>query len=178
MPHFFTRLYFERKRAAISKLTYIWTPSSRSYIVFALGISIFGVAACFPFDKGQSNVVCTELYKTFINIPSDIQAKPVSLLVTIEHRRRRRQDGVLKVPRRKFDWCYDKRNFFFVLFSLFSTFFHARSCKNIKKNLACGSFWEDKRREKTDPEVTRSNDFQQPLYPKPRDFSLLIWKLS
>ena len=36
LPHFFTRQYGEGKRAAISKSTYIWTPSSRSYIVFAL----------------------------------------------------------------------------------------------------------------------------------------------
>ena len=36
LPRFFTRLYVEGKRAAISKLTYTWTPSSRSYIVFAL----------------------------------------------------------------------------------------------------------------------------------------------
>ena len=34
----FHRLYGEGKKAAISKLTYIWTPSSRSYIVFALNI--------------------------------------------------------------------------------------------------------------------------------------------
>ena len=33
---FFIRLNGEGKRAAISKLTFIWTPSSRSYIVFAL----------------------------------------------------------------------------------------------------------------------------------------------
>ena len=32
----FTRLFGEGKRAAISKSTYIWSPSSRSYIVFAL----------------------------------------------------------------------------------------------------------------------------------------------
>ena len=36
LAHFFTRLYGEGSRAANSKLTYIWTPSSRSYIVFAL----------------------------------------------------------------------------------------------------------------------------------------------
>ena len=36
LARFFTRLYDEGKRAAISKLTYIWTPSSRSDIVFAL----------------------------------------------------------------------------------------------------------------------------------------------
>ena len=36
LPRFFTRLYSEGKRAAISKLKYIRTPSSRSYIVFAL----------------------------------------------------------------------------------------------------------------------------------------------
>ena len=36
LAHFFTRLYREGGRAANSKLTYIWTPSSRSYIVFAL----------------------------------------------------------------------------------------------------------------------------------------------
>ena len=33
---FHSRLYGEGKRPAISKLTYIWSPSSRSYIVFAL----------------------------------------------------------------------------------------------------------------------------------------------
>ena len=38
LPRFFTRLFGEGKKAAISKLTYIWTPSSRSYIVFALNI--------------------------------------------------------------------------------------------------------------------------------------------
>ena len=37
LPRFFTRLYGEEKRATISKLIYISTPSSRSYIVFALG---------------------------------------------------------------------------------------------------------------------------------------------
>ena len=37
LVRFFTRLYGEGKRAAISKSTYIWTLSSRSYIVFALG---------------------------------------------------------------------------------------------------------------------------------------------
>ena len=37
LPPFFTGLNGERKRAAISKLTFIWTLSSRSYIVFALG---------------------------------------------------------------------------------------------------------------------------------------------
>ena len=36
LAHFFTRLYGEGSRAANSKLTFIWTPSSRSYIVFAL----------------------------------------------------------------------------------------------------------------------------------------------
>ena len=36
LPLFFTQLYGEEKRAAISKLTYIGTPSSCSYIVFAL----------------------------------------------------------------------------------------------------------------------------------------------
>ena len=36
LPRFFTRLYGEGKRAVISKLTYIWTLLSRSYIVFAL----------------------------------------------------------------------------------------------------------------------------------------------
>ena len=36
LPLFFPRLYGEGKRAAISKLTYIWTPSSGSYIIFAL----------------------------------------------------------------------------------------------------------------------------------------------
>ena len=40
LPPFFTRLNGEGKMAAISKLTLIWTPSSRSYIVFALVISI------------------------------------------------------------------------------------------------------------------------------------------
>ena len=32
----FTRLYSEEKRAAVSKLTYIWTPQSCSYFVLAL----------------------------------------------------------------------------------------------------------------------------------------------
>ena len=36
LPRFFTRLYDEEKRAAIKKITYIQTPLSRSYIVFAL----------------------------------------------------------------------------------------------------------------------------------------------
>ena len=36
LPPFFTQLYGDGKRAAISKLTYIWTQSSRSYIVFVL----------------------------------------------------------------------------------------------------------------------------------------------
>ena len=36
LPPFFTWLNGEGKRAAISKLTFIWTSSSRSYIVFAL----------------------------------------------------------------------------------------------------------------------------------------------
>ena len=41
LPHFFTRLYGEGKRAPISKLTYSLIPSSRSYIVLALKILIF-----------------------------------------------------------------------------------------------------------------------------------------
>ena len=36
LARFFTWLYGEGKKAAISKSTYIWTPSSRSYIVFDL----------------------------------------------------------------------------------------------------------------------------------------------
>ena len=36
LPRFFTRLYGEWNRAAISRSTYIWTPSSRTYIVFAV----------------------------------------------------------------------------------------------------------------------------------------------
>ena len=36
LPLFFTRLYCEEKRAVISKLSYIWTPSSRYYIGLAL----------------------------------------------------------------------------------------------------------------------------------------------
>ena len=37
---FFTRLYGEGKRAAISKLTYLWNPSSRSYIIFAIVLTV------------------------------------------------------------------------------------------------------------------------------------------
>ena len=40
LAHFFTRLCGEGSRAANSKLTYIWTLSSRSYIVFALVTSL------------------------------------------------------------------------------------------------------------------------------------------
>ena len=40
LPPFFTRLNSEGKRAAILKSTLIWTPSSRSYIVFALAFHI------------------------------------------------------------------------------------------------------------------------------------------
>ena len=39
LPRFFTRLYGDytvEKRAVFTRLTYIWTSSSRSYIVFAL----------------------------------------------------------------------------------------------------------------------------------------------
>ena len=36
LPCFFNRLYGKEKSAVISKLTYILTPSSRSYIVLAL----------------------------------------------------------------------------------------------------------------------------------------------
>ena len=36
LSHFFTRLYGKGNWAGISKLTYIRTPSSRSYIVLAL----------------------------------------------------------------------------------------------------------------------------------------------
>ena len=39
LPLFFTRLCGEGKRAAISKLTYIWTSLSRSYIALALSIA-------------------------------------------------------------------------------------------------------------------------------------------
>ena len=41
LPPFLTRLYGEGKRAAISKLTYIWTPSCHSYIVFSLDVTNF-----------------------------------------------------------------------------------------------------------------------------------------
>ena len=41
LPLFFT-LLCDGKRAAISKLTYIWTPSSFSYIALALGLLRFG----------------------------------------------------------------------------------------------------------------------------------------
>ena len=41
LAHFFTRLYGEGSRAANSILTYIWTPSSRSYIVFALELCVY-----------------------------------------------------------------------------------------------------------------------------------------
>ena len=40
MPRFFTRLYGEEERAAISKFTYIWNQSSRYFIAFALGLSV------------------------------------------------------------------------------------------------------------------------------------------
>ena len=36
LARFFTWRYGEGEKAAISKSTYIWTPSSCSYIVFAL----------------------------------------------------------------------------------------------------------------------------------------------
>ena len=41
LPRFFTRLYGKRNSAAISKLTYIWTPSSRSCIILALDTASF-----------------------------------------------------------------------------------------------------------------------------------------
>ena len=41
LPGLFTRLYREEQSKAIFKQTYSWTPSSRSYIVFALGFQIF-----------------------------------------------------------------------------------------------------------------------------------------
>ena len=44
LPHFFTRLYGEKKEAAILKLTFIRTPSIRFYIVFALAIDWQGLS--------------------------------------------------------------------------------------------------------------------------------------
>ena len=43
---FFTRLYSEEKSAAISKLTYIWTTSSPSYIFLALEWNALTLKCC------------------------------------------------------------------------------------------------------------------------------------
>ena len=43
LPLVYIRLYGEGKRAVISNLKYIRTPSSRSYIVFALDVNFVHV---------------------------------------------------------------------------------------------------------------------------------------
>ena len=53
LPLFFTCLYSEEKSAAVSKLTCIWTPSSRSYIVLALDtlLKIFVLFALYDWPR-------------------------------------------------------------------------------------------------------------------------------
>ena len=66
LPPFFTGLNGERKRAAISKLTFIWTLSSRSYIVFALEILPFVKSNFFlNYKKTFFNTNCS-LIKNFL----------------------------------------------------------------------------------------------------------------
>ena len=61
LPRFFTRLYSGEKRAAISKLTYIWTPSSRSYIVFTL-------VRCFSYAFSVDNLAYMNMPKPSFSI--------------------------------------------------------------------------------------------------------------
>ena len=48
LPRFFTRLYGQWKRAAISKIICLWTKWCRSYFVFALAPKNFLLSSDFP----------------------------------------------------------------------------------------------------------------------------------